>query len=225
MIRRVLLAAALLAATTMMALAQFGASEFPIKDADGDPMANHRVDPQAAAMLTRLPGTVTTGDPKGDVTLVQFYDLNCPFCREAARDLDTLLREDAKLKIVFVPYPVLSVASAQAGKVEIAVAGLVTPERYLEFRRRVYAGRGVVDGERALAVAGDLGLDRQKLIDIANEDDTTDKLKTHARLADAMKLIATPSYVIGGVAILGHPGLAPLQRVIASVRRCGKVAC
>lgn len=207
------------------ASAQFGVSEFPIKDSDGDPMANHRVDPAAEKLLAAAPGTVATGNPKGDVTLFQFYDLNCPFCREAARDLDTLLREDAKLKIVFVPYPVLSVASAQAGKVEIAVASLVTPERYLEFRRKVYAGRGVVDGERALAAAGELGLERQKLIDIANEDDTTDKLKTHARLADAMKLVATPSYVIEGVAILGHPGLAPLQRVIAAVRKCGKVVC
>jgi protein-disulfide isomerase len=117
------------------------------------------------------------------------------------------------------------VASIEAGRVELGVAKLATPDLFVEFHRTIYAGRGLIDGARALAAAAALGLDQKALIDIANDDDTTDKLKTHARLATAMKLPATPSYVVKGVGIVGHPGLVPLQGVIASARKCGKVVC
>jgi protein-disulfide isomerase len=200
-------------------------SELPIKDARGAPVANHRVDPAAEAQLEKLPGAVIVGNPAGDVTLVQFYDLNCPYCRAASRDIDVIVRDDPKLRLIFVPYPILSAASIEAGRVELGVAKLAPPEKFFEFHRKIYAGRGLIDGARALAAAAELGLDQKALVEIANDDDTTDKLKTHARLAMAMKLLATPSYVIKGTAIVGHPGLVPLQGVIASARKCGKVVC
>jgi protein-disulfide isomerase len=207
------------------AFAQQLKSEFPIRDSRGAPVANHRVDAAAEGQLEKLPGAVIVGNPAGDVTLVQFYDLNCPYCRAASRDVDTILRDDPKLRLIFVPYPILSVASIEAGRVELGVAKLAKPDVFYRFHQKVYAGRGLIDGARALAAAVELGLDQKALIDIANDDDTTDKLKTHARLATAMKLLATPSYVVKGTAIVGHPGLVPLQGVIASARKCGKVVC
>jgi protein-disulfide isomerase len=223
--KRIIVVVALSLAGASGAFAQQLKAEFPIRDSRGGPVANHRVDPAAEAQLEKLPGAVIVGNPKGDVTLVEFYDLNCPYCRAASRDIDAVVREDGKLRLVFVPYPILSAASIEAGRVELAVAKLGTPDLFYEFHRNVYAGRGLIDGARALAVAAALGLDQKKLVDIANDDDTTDKLKTHARLALAMKIVATPSYVVKGVAIIGHPGLVPLQGVIASVRKCGKVVC
>ena len=62
------------------------------------------------AEIAHLPGLVDVGRPDADVTLYQFYDLNCPFCREAAADVDTLIRSDPRLRLVFVPYAVLSAA-------------------------------------------------------------------------------------------------------------------
>ncbi len=224
-LKRSVIVLALLAAPPIAQAAQFGPSQYPITDDDGDPITNYDVPKDAAAELERLPGSIAVGNPKGDVTLVQFYDLNCPFCREAARDVDALLRKDKKLRLIFVPYPVLSIQSVEGGRIELAVAAMVTPQRFLEFHNAIYAGRGVIDGRRALAAAQRLGLDRQKIVAIANSDDTTDKLKTHNRLGQAMKLIATPAYVIKSVAILGHPGLAPLERVIADARKCGRAAC
>jgi protein-disulfide isomerase len=215
----------ILVVTAVAAAAQFGPSQYPIKDDDGDLIANHDIPAAVATALERTPGIVAVGNPKGDVTIFEFYDLNCPGCREAAADMDALLRKDGKLKLVFVPYPILSVQSVEGGRVELAVAGMVPPEQFLEFRRTSYAGRGVIDGARALAAAQGLGLDPAKIIAAANDDETTDKLKSHARLATALGLVATPSYVIEGVAFLGHPGLAPLERVIAAVRQCGRVSC
>ena len=167
---------------------------------------------------------IVAGNPNGDVTLVQFYDLNCPFCREAAADIDALLRGDRALRLVFVPYPTLSVQSIEGGRIELALRELA-PQRFLEFRKKIYAGRGLIDGARALAVTDAMGLDRNKIIEVANAERTTATLRAHGQLGSALKMVATPSYVIGGVAILGHPGLAPLQQIVRAARTCKAAVC
>jgi protein-disulfide isomerase len=225
MIARIAIVAFLLTGMPAAFAQQLGSAEFAIKDSDGEPMSNHALSAEQVAKVARLPGLVDVGDARDDVTLYEFYDLNCPFCREAAADVDTLIRTDAALRLVFVPYPVLSAASVEGARVELAVRELASPKKFLEFHRKIYAGRGIVDGNRALAVTREMGLDQQKIIDIANAQRTTDIMTVHAKLGSALKLMATPAYVIQGVAILGHPGLEPLRKAIASVRTCKKVVC
>ena len=203
---------------------QFGPAQFPIQADDGDPISNFSLSAAQIAQLATLPGAVPVGDGKGDVTLHQFYDLNCTFCREAAQDVDDLIRGDAGLRLVLVPYPVLSAQSVEGARVEHAVRELA-PQRFLDFHRRIYAGRGIIDGARALAAARDIGLDQNKVIEIGNMPRITEVLKAHAITGTALKLLATPAYVIQGVAILGHPGLAPLRKLVAAVRTCKKVVC
>jgi len=204
---------------------QFGPAQFPIKDDDGDPMSNHSLSAEQMSQIARLPGLVDVGPSKSNVTLYQFYDLNCPFCREAAADVDTLIRSDPALRLIFVPYPVLSVQSVEGARVELALRELGTPQKFLEFHRKIYVGRGIIDGNRAIAAAQMLGFDRKKIIDTANTQRITDIMTAHAKFGTALKLSATPAYVIQGVAILGHPGLEPLRKVIASVRTCKAVVC
>ena len=225
MIARIVLLVALLALSAIAQAQQFGPAQFPIKDDDGDPISNHSLRAEQMAEVARLPGMVDVGGPKSDVTLYQFYDLNCPFCREAAADVDTLIRGDAGLRLIFVPYPVLSVQSVEGARVELALRELGTPRQFLEFHRRIYAGRGIIDGNRAIAVAQVLGFDRKRIIDTANTQRVTDTMTVHAKLGTALKLSATPAYVIQGVAILGHPGLEPLRKLVASVRACKAVVC
>ena len=204
---------------------QFGAAQFPLKDDDGVPISNHGLSADQMAQVARLPGLVTVGNPDGDVTLYQFYDLNCPFCREAAADIDELMRADARLRVVFVPYPVLSQQSIEGARVELALREIAAPQAFLDFHRRIYAGRGIIDAVRALAVIRDMGIDQQQIITLANSERVTDTMKIHARLGGELRLMATPAYVIQGVAILGHPGLDPLREAVRSVRACRKVVC
>jgi protein-disulfide isomerase len=219
-------AALLLIALPLAAAAQqFGPAQFPIKADNGDILTNHVVSAEHAAELERLPGIVITGNPKGDVTLYQFYDLNCGFCRQAAADIDDIMRKDRNLRMVFVPYPTLSTQSVEGARVELAVREIATPERWLEFRKKVYAGRGIIDGARAIAVAQEMKLDLKKIIEIANAKRTTDTMVAHAKLGSTLKLVATPAYVIGGVAVVGHPDREPLRKLVASVRACKKVVC
>lgn len=200
-------------------------AEFPIRRADGSLVANHRVMPDAIERTLQLPGVVVVGNPKGDVTIAEFYDLNCPYCRRAAADLDKLLAADKGIRLVLVPLPVLGPASILAARVELAVAKLVAPQRFYDFHRGVFAGRGTIDANRALAVAKQMKIGVDEVIEIANKTDTSETMKAHLRLADALGLVATPGYVIKDVAVVGHPDLSGLQALVRSMRSCGAPTC
>jgi protein-disulfide isomerase len=215
---------ALITATTQAA--QFGPAQYKIVSDYGDAITNFDLRPDLASRLIALAGQVPVGNAQGgDVTLYQLYDLNCPFCREAAADVDAIVRADKKLKLVFVPYAVLSIQSVQGALIELAVAKMLGADKFLDFHRRIYAQRGMIDGARALAAAKDLGLDPQKVAAEANTEATLNVLRTTATFGTDANLVATPAYVIGNVVILGHPGRKALQKTIASMRQCGKVVC
>jgi protein-disulfide isomerase len=201
------------------------APAIPIMGDDGRPVSNHRIAPELKGAAEKLPGAVVAGNPNGDVALVEFYDLNCPYCRKASGDLDALIAADKKLKLVLVPFPVLGVQSIVAGRVELAVAKSTSPEQFYSFHRKIYEGRGVIDGDRALSVVRNLNFDEPKILALADDDTITETMKTHVRLGNQLGLRATPAYVIGDIAILGHPGRNSLIYMIESMRRCGKAMC
>lgn len=207
------------------ALAQRTPERLPIRADDGSLVLNHRIARDRIAAAEKLPGAVVAANPAGNVTLVEFYDYNCPFCRRASADIDALLQGDRRLRLVLVPFPVLGVPSILAGRVELAVRTSLTGEAFYRFHRALYAGRGVIDGQRALAVAREFKLDPQTVLAAANDDGITEIMKAHVRFADSLGLKATPSYLIHDVAIQGHPGRAGLKAVIDSVRACGKAVC
>jgi protein-disulfide isomerase len=185
--------------------------EYPIKADDGSIIANHRAPAETEAQIEKLPGAVVAAHPQGKVTLAEFYDLNCPYCRKASADIDALVNANPDLRLVLVPFPVLGVASIQASRVEFAIARLA-PQKFYAFHRKLYEGRGVIEGARALAAAKAVGLDGQDMI-------------AHVRLGDALAIQATPGFVIKGVTIVGYPGPKSLAAVVRSVQRCGAVTC
>lgn len=224
MMQRLLIAAALVL-TPHLASAQGAPVRLPITADDGSPIMNHQIMPERAAAAEKLPGAVVAANPGGDVTVVEFYDLNCPYCRRASADIDALLAADKKLRLVLVPFPVLGIPSIQAGRVEIAVAKTVPPVVFYQYHRKLYEGRGTIDGQRALAAMEPFKLDQQKIVNAANDDGITEIMKAHVRFADKLGLKATPSYLIHDVAIQGHPGQKTLKGIIESVRKCGRAVC
>ncbi len=198
-------------------------SEFPLVGDDGQRVANHSV--KLIGPIDRLPGVVTVGNADGKTTLVEFYDLNCPYCRIASADISDLVDLDPQLKLVLVPFPVLGIASIAASRVELAVAKLGTPQQFYAFHRKIYAQRGTTDGERALTIAASLGLDPKALVALGDSDEVTEIMKAHVRLGNSLGLAATPAFIIGNVAILGYPGRYRLQAIVDAASTCGKVVC
>ena len=126
---------------------------------------------------------------------------------------------------MLVPYPVLGIASIGAGRVELAVAKLGTPEQFYDFHRRVFAQRGTTDGPRALEIARSLGLDPKGLATLGDSDQITHTMKNLVNLGNSLGLVATPSFIVGNVAILGYPGPHALQTIVAAAGNCSKVVC
>jgi protein-disulfide isomerase len=217
-----LLAACLFA---ILGVAGAAAQTYPIIGMDGTPVMNHVVPVATGDEIRRLPAAVSVGNPKGDVTIYEFYDLNCPYCRKAAADLRAMLAADKQLNVVLVPFPVLGVPSIQAGRVEFALAKMASPLKFSLFHQKMFSGRGVVDGERALAGATELGFAREKVIVAANDNSVTEAMKAHVRLGDALQMQATPSLVVQDVAIIGYPGREAMEQIVRSVRQCRKAAC
>ena len=199
---------------------------YPIKADDGTIIANHRVPNTLESQIEKLPGVIVVGNPHGDVTLNEFYDVNCPDLPQGlGRHRRAAEQPTAELRLVLVPFPVLSVASIQGTRVELAVARLTSAQNFYKFHRMLDQSRGMVDGNRAMAAAQAIGLDPAKLLKIANDDAVAKIMIAHVKLGDALAIKATPGLVIKGVAIVGYPGPKALARIIDSVERCDAVIC
>lgn len=219
--------ARLLVAATLLVVPFAAQAEgyYPLPTDDGHAVGNHRVPVEIESRIEKLPGIVVVGNPRGAVTLVEFYDVNCPFCRVASGDIDAMLKTNRELRLVLVPLPVLGVASVQGTRVELAVAKLTSAANFYKFHRLLDTTRGVVDGARALEAAKAIGLDQNKVLALANDDKLAGVMSAHLKLADDLALPATPGFVIKGVAIVGYPGPKAMAAIVAAVEECGAVVC
>jgi protein-disulfide isomerase len=171
------------------------------------------------AELFSSPRQVTLGNRKGDVTLVEFFDYNCGYCKRALSDLLEMMKSDPKLKVVLKEYPILGPGSVEAARVAVAVrmqdAG---GAKYLEFHRKLLENRGQNDKARALAAAEEVGLDMARLErDMASEE-VTKSIEESTRLAKALSINGTPGYVVGETVIVGALGQQVLKDKVAAAR-------
>ncbi|HMA55462.1 MAG TPA: DsbA family protein, partial [Pseudolabrys sp.] len=168
---------------------------------------------------------VVLGNPDGNVTFVEFFDYNCGYCKRAMDDMLTLLKDDPKLKVVLKEFPVLGPGSVEAAQVAVAVRMQdKTGKKYLEFHRKLLGGRGQADKARALAVAKEIGLDMARLDKDIGSPEVKVTLQESFKLAEALGLNGTPSYVIGENVVVGAVGIDALREKV-NTSRCGKASC
>ncbi|MBZ0217924.1 MAG: DsbA family protein [Fimbriimonadaceae bacterium] len=158
---------------------------------------------------------VVVGNPNGDITLVEFFDYNCGFCKRALADLNRLLEDDPNLRVVLKEFPVLSQGSIEAARVSIASAD---QGKYLELHRALFDQRGAIDGARALEVAETLGLDADRLAAAASEPKKNEIIANTLQIATALGINGTPSYVIGDQLVIGAVGYDQLKATIEAER-------
>ncbi len=157
--------------------------------------------------------------------LVEYFDYNCPYCRKAEGELDALLRMNPGLKLGLVNNPILGLGSVQAAKVQQAVLRTAGPARAYAFHQAVYARHGAIDGPLALETVGGMGLDPKAIEAAADLPQVGAVIKRQAELASSLGFEATPSFSIGNVGMLGYPGPDALQKAVADMKRCDRLAC
>jgi protein-disulfide isomerase len=174
---------------------------------------------QYSKVLFYSPRQVTLGNPDGDVTMVEFFDYNCGFCRRALSDMLDLMKEDPKLRVVLKEFPVLGPGSVEAAQVAVAVRMQDKDgKKYLEFHQKLLSGRGQADRARALAVAKEVGLDMGRIEKDMASDEAKQTIDENLKVAEALGLNGTPSYVIGTDVVVGAVGLAALKEKVAAAR-------
>jgi len=172
------------------------------------------------ATLFNSPHQVVLGNPQGSLTVVEFFDYNCGYCKRALPDMLTLLKTDSNIRFVLKEFPVLGEGSVEAAHVAVA-ARMQDPTgaKYIEFHQKLLGGRGPADKAHALAVAKEVGFDMARI----QKDMTSDEVKTtideNMKLADALGVNGTPSYVVGDDLVVGAVGLDALKDKIAAAKK------
>jgi protein-disulfide isomerase len=156
------------------------------------------------------------GNPAGDVTLVEFYDPRCPYCRRMVPTIDALLKKDHGVRLVFKDIPVLGPASEAETR---AILAAQKQGGYLKMQAALMSTPAEPTPAMLRDTAKGLGLDPAKLATDMNSQAVTDRIKQNMSLAHALKVDGTPIFVIGTQMIPGAMDQAALENAIAVARK------
>ena len=163
---------------------------------------------------------VVVGNPDGKVSIVEFYDYNCGFCKRALEDMQALTAADPDLRFVLKEFPILGPDSQKAHIVASAFQRLM-PEKYAEFHNRFLGGQGRATEASAMKLALELGADEAKLREEMKDPAIGDNFSKTYELANKLAITGTPSYVVGNEVVFGALGKDVLEQKIAAARACG----
>ncbi len=162
------------------------------------------------------PATPVGGDPRGDVTIVEFFDYRCPYCKQVQPSLQALLKEDPKLRFLYKEMPVLGAPSVTAARAALAAQ---RQGKYEAFHNAMMATKGQITDETVYKVAGSVGLDVERLKQDMSAPDIQRALKTNLALADALNIRGTPGFIVGNHIVPGAIDLDTLQKMVAEARK------
>ncbi len=169
--------------------------------------------------LFNSPRQVNLGNPQGDVTLVEFFDYNCGYCKRAMTDMLDLLKSDPKLRIVLKELPILGESSLEAAQVSVAVRMQdKSGARYLDFHQKLFANRGQIGKAQALAAAKAAGADMARIEKDMQNPEVGATLEEGLQLAQALGISGTPGYVVGDTVVAGAIGSEALKAQVEKVR-------
>jgi protein-disulfide isomerase len=162
------------------------------------------------------PATPVGGNPRGDVTIVEFFDYRCPYCKQVLPSLQTLLKEDRNLRFVYKEMPVLGPASVVAAHAALAAQ---RQGKYEAFHTAMMGTKGQITEETVYKVAGSVGLDVDRLKQDMAAPEIEQALKANLALADALNIRGTPGFIIGNHITPGALDLEALKDLIAAARK------
>jgi protein-disulfide isomerase len=169
---------------------------------------------QQSALLSD-PASPVGGNPKGDVTIVEFFDYRCPYCKEVEPSLEALLKEDGKLRIVYKEFPILGPASVYAAHVALAA---LAQGKYDAFHRTMMAVKGTIDDDTVRRTASGVGLDMDKIAAEAGADGIDRIIQSNYALAQSLDIDGTPAFIVGDTMLPGAADIDTLRKAVAKVR-------
>jgi protein-disulfide isomerase len=163
------------------------------------------------------PNSYVAGNPNGDVTLVEFFDYRCGYCKKFYPVVEELLKTDKNLRIVFKEFPILGPDSQLAS--QAAIAALIQDRKlYMPFHNALMQARGNLDQARILDIAEEIGLDINRLKGNLQARKIKEVVAENYRVAQNLGITGTPGFIIGDTIIPGYVNAQQMRRLIAEAR-------
>ncbi|MEN3950691.1 DsbA family protein [Iodidimonas sp. SYSU 1G8] len=163
---------------------------------------------------------LVAGNPQGDVTLVEFFDYRCGYCRLAQPNIVKLLEEDPNIRIVFKEYPVLGPESITASRAAVASA---KQGKYVEFHMALMGLEEPLNDDVVYRVAGEVGLDVARLKEDMKSEDIDAMLAENQKLAETLGIGGTPNFIIGSHLLQGLVTYETLTETVEKERKANTV--
>ncbi len=162
------------------------------------------------------PGSPVLGNPTGDVTVVEFFDYRCPYCKRTAPVVDQLVKEDGRIRRVMKEFPILGPESLFASKVALAAKA---QDKYEPMHRLLIAAKGALDQETVMKLAKEAGLDMARLKRDISDPAIDEALKKNRELAGQLEITGTPAFIIGKEFVPGAAELDTFKTIVARARK------
>lgn len=172
------------------------------------------IGPNRAAIETPFPGAVL-GNPNGKITLVEFTDFACPYCRASAKDVEKLIAKNPDLKVVVRQLPIIGPMSEPSSRMGLAAAA---QGKYEAFYRAMFGGARP-SPESIEAAARTAGLDMAAAKPVAAGEQVTQELRKNVGLAQQLQIDGTPAFVVGDQLVRGAVGEEGLQSAVDAARK------
>lgn len=166
--------------------------------------------------LERNPAVPVLGNPNGDITLSEFFDYNCSFCRANLADVQRLIGGDKKLRVVYREWPVFGDGSFFAAKASLAS---LKQGKYWQFHKAMMTMKGRAEEASVLRTAREVGLNIDQLRTDMEKPEVLDQIYETMDLADTMRLSGTPTFIAGHEAAFGRLSLSELKEMVAEARK------
>jgi protein-disulfide isomerase len=168
-----------------------------------------------ANALFKEPEAIVAGNPKGDITVVEFFDYHCPYCKKVKQDVTDLLKQDGNIRLVLREFPILSKESENAARA--AVASL--PQgKYWDFHLALMGAEDLSD-ESIFATAKSVGIDVDRLRADMKDPKVQRRLDDTQDLAKTLGIDATPTFFVGDEPMTGAKSLKELKDAVAAARK------
>lgn len=158
------------------------------------------------------------GNPDGDVTLVEFVDYRCGYCRKAFPEINALLESDGNIRLIYKEFPILGQESVTSSRFAIATKLAHGDEAYGEMHDALMALRANATEEVLARMADDMGYDSQEILAKMDDPEVNRQIEENHLLAQRLEISGTPTFVLGDQMIRGYVPLEAMQAMVADLR-------
>jgi protein-disulfide isomerase len=158
------------------------------------------------------------GNPDGDVTIVEFFDYRCPYCKQVEPAIEALVKEDSKIRIVYKEFPVLGADSVFASRMALAA---LKQDKYFAFHNAMMATKGQITEKVILQVAATAGIDITRAKTDMTDASVKEIIQHNYALGEALDINGTPAFIIGDTLVPGATDIDDLKKLVANARKPG----